>query len=142
KPDIAVVCRDGEGAVVKVFLNKGGKFDDKPNHEIPLPQLAQPSKVRLLPAAKGGVADLFVGGQSGALLIADGKLPKYKGVPLEVADGHQVRVLDDSPRKQTVIAGRFSGLHALDTATARPQVAASSRRWPAPTSMCGCWTST
>ena len=70
--------------MVKVFLNKGGKFGDKPDHEIPLPQLAEPSKIRVLPAAKGGVADLFVGGQSAALLVADGKLPKYKVVPLDV----------------------------------------------------------
>jgi hypothetical protein len=117
RPDIAVVCRDGEGALVKIFLNKGSKFDDKPDHEIPLPRLAQPSKVRVLPAAKGSGADLFVGGQSAVLLVADGKLPKYKVVPLEVADGHQVRVLDEGVRKQTVIAGRFSGLHVLDTTT-------------------------
>jgi metallo-beta-lactamase class B len=122
RPDIAVVCRDGDGAVVKIFLNKGGKFDDKPDHEIGLPQLAQPSKVRVLPAAKGAIADLFVGGQSAALLVADGKLPKYKVVPLDVADAHQMRVLDDGTRKQTVIAGRFSGLHVLDTSAGKPQV--------------------
>ncbi len=122
KPDIAVVCRDGEGAVVKVFLNKGGKFGDKPDHEIPLPKLTEPSKVRVLPAAKGSVADLLVGGQSAALLVADGKLPKYKVVPLDVSDAHQVRLLDDGTRKQTVIAGRFSGLHTLDTTAARPLV--------------------
>jgi metallo-beta-lactamase class B len=122
KPDIAVVCRDGEGAVVKIFLNKGGKFDDKPDHEIKLPKLAEPSKIRVLPAAKGSVADLFVGGQSAALLVADGKLPMSKVVPLDVADAHQIRVLDDGTRKQTVIAGRFSGLHVLDTAAAKPIV--------------------
>ncbi|HZY89288.1 MAG TPA: FG-GAP-like repeat-containing protein, partial [Gemmataceae bacterium] len=123
KPDIAVVCRAGEGAVVKIFLNRGGKFDEKPDHEVALPQLAQPSKVRILPAAKGGVADLFVGGQSAALLVAEGKLPKYKVVPLDVADAHQVRVFNDGTRTQTVIAGRFSGLHVLDTSGAKPQVA-------------------
>jgi hypothetical protein len=122
RPDIAIVCRHRAGALVKVFLNKGGKFDDRPDHEIPLPRLAQPSKVRVLPAAKGGVADLFVGGQSAALLVADGKLRKYKVVPLDVPDGHQVRVLDDGTRKQTVIADRFSGVHVLDAATARPRV--------------------
>jgi metallo-beta-lactamase class B len=122
KPDIAVVCRDGEGARVKVFLNKGGKFDEKPDHEIALPRLAQPSKVRVLPAAKGRVADLFVGGQSAALLVAEGKWQKYRVVPVDVGDAHQVRVLDDGTNKQTVIAGRFSGLHALDTATGKPRV--------------------
>jgi hypothetical protein len=122
KPDIAVVCCDGAGARVKVFLNKGGKFDEKPDHEIALPRLAQPSKVRVLPAAKGKVADLFVGGQSAALLVAEGKWPKYRVVPIDVGDAHQVRVLDDGTNKQTVIAGRFSGLHALDTATSKPRV--------------------
>jgi hypothetical protein len=122
RPDIAIVCRHGEGALVKVFLNKGGKFDDKPDHEIPLPELAQPSKVRVVPATKGDVADLFVGGQSAALLVTEGKWPKYKVVPLDVPDGHQVRVLDEGARKQTVIAGRFSGVYVLDTATAKPQV--------------------
>jgi metallo-beta-lactamase class B len=122
RPDIAIVCRHGGGALVKVFLNKGGTFDDKPDHEIPLPQLAQPSKVRVLPAARGGVADLFVGGQSAALLVTEGKLPRYKVVSLDVPDGHQVRVLDEGARKQTVIAGRFSGVHVLDTRAARPRV--------------------
>jgi glyoxylase-like metal-dependent hydrolase (beta-lactamase superfamily II) len=121
RPDIAIVCRQGEGALVKVFLNKGGKFDDKPDHEIPLPQLAEPSKIRVLPA-KGGVADIFVGGQSAALLVAEGKFPKYKVVRLNIADGHQVRVLDEGTRKQTVIAGRFSGVYALDTATVKSEV--------------------
>jgi metallo-beta-lactamase class B len=122
RPDIAIVCRHGQGALVKVFLNKGGKFDDKPDYEIPLPQLAQPTKVRVLPVAKGGIADLFVGGTSAALLVAEGKLPKYKVVPLDVPDGHQVRVLDEGTHKQTVVAGRFSGVHVLDTSIARPQV--------------------
>lgn len=122
RPDIAIVCRDGEGALVKVFINKGGKFKDKPDHEIPLPQLAQPSKIRVLPAANGGIADLFVGGQSAALLVAEGKWPKYKVLPLDVPDGHQVRVLDEGTGKQTVISGRFSGVHVLDTATGKPRV--------------------
>src|SRR6516225_7924357 len=71
---------------------------------------------------RGGVADLFVGGTSAALLVAEGKLPKYKVVPLDVPDGHQVRVLDEGTHKQTVVAGRFSGVHVLDTSIARPHV--------------------
>jgi hypothetical protein len=49
-------------------------------------------------------------------------LPKYKVVALDVADGHQVRVLDEGTRKQTVILGRFRGAQVFDTATAKPQV--------------------
>src|SRR5262249_12096303 len=83
RPDVVIVTRSGEGSLVKVFLNKGGRFADKPDHDVPLPGLARPSNV---------------------------------------ADAHQARVLDDGTRKQAVIAGRFGGLHALDTAAARPQV--------------------
>ena len=59
RPDIVVVTRAGEGSLVKVFLNKGGRFADKPDHEVPLPGLARPSKVRVLPAAKGSRANLW-----------------------------------------------------------------------------------
>jgi hypothetical protein len=122
RPDIAVVCRHGGGAVVKVFLNKGGRFADKPDHEIALPHLAQPSKVRILPAAKSSRADLFVGGESAALLVAEGKWPRCRVVPLDVPDAHQARVLDDGMHKWTVIAGRFSGVYVLDSAVRGPQV--------------------
>jgi metallo-beta-lactamase class B len=120
RPDTVVVCRRGEGALVKVFLNKGGKFDDRPDQEIPLPQLPQPSKIRVLPAAKGGVAGLFVGGHSAALLVPEGKPLKYKVLPLDVPDGHQARVLDEGTRRQTVFAGRFSGVYFLDAPSPSP----------------------
>ena len=121
RPDVVVVAPDGDGAVVKIFLNKGGKFDEKPDHEIVLPDLAQPSKVRVLPAA-GRAADLFVAGKSAALLVADGKLPKYKVLRIDLADAHQVRFLDDGDRRQALVAGRFSGLHLLDTTADKPRL--------------------
>jgi formylglycine-generating enzyme required for sulfatase activity len=105
-----------------LFLNKGGKFDDKADHEIPLPQLAEPSKVRVLPAGKGKAADLFVGGKSAALLVADGKFPKYKEVRLDVGDANRVRVLDEGKRKTTVIARRFGGLEAVDDLLGKPKL--------------------
>jgi glyoxylase-like metal-dependent hydrolase (beta-lactamase superfamily II) len=114
RPDIAIVTPDGEGTLVRLFLNRGGRFEDKPDHAIALPQVTQPSKVRILPAAKHGVADLFVSGQSAALLIADGKLPRYKVVRLDIGDGNQVRFLTLGDRKQMLIAGRFSRAHLLD----------------------------
>jgi metallo-beta-lactamase class B len=121
RPDIAIVSPDREGALVRLFLNKGGRFEDKADHEIALQRLAQPSKVRILHAAKGRVADLFVGGQSAALLVANGKLPRYKVVSLDVGDAHQARVIDTGDRRQTLIAGRFSGVQLVDegTGTAR-----------------------
>jgi glyoxylase-like metal-dependent hydrolase (beta-lactamase superfamily II) len=125
RPDIAIVSplpsgergqgeKKDEGALVGIFLNRGGRFAERPDHEIELPQVAQPSKVRILPAVKGGPADLFVGGHSAALLHADGKFPNYRVVRLDVGDGNQVRFLDVGGKRQTVVAGRFSGLHLLD----------------------------
>ena len=122
KPDVAIVAPAGDGAVVKLFLNKGGKFDEKPDHEIALPQLAQPSKIRVFPSAKGGSADLFVAGQSAALLVADGKLPKYKVLRLDLSDGNRVRFLEDGDHKQTLVTGRFSGVHVLDSGKTKPQL--------------------
>ncbi len=135
RPDIAIVSPltptlspqgrgqgEGEGARLRLFLNRGGRFADQPDHDIALPQIKQPSKVRILPAAKGRAADLFVAGQSAALLRADGKLPKYQVVPLDLRDAHQVRVIDTGDRKQTVILGRFSGAHLLDESTGTPRL--------------------
>jgi glyoxylase-like metal-dependent hydrolase (beta-lactamase superfamily II) len=114
KPDIAIVTPNGEGTLLRIFLNRGGRFENQPDHEIALPQVKQPSKVRILPTAKGHMADLFVAGQSAALLRADGTLPKYQVVPLDIRDGNQVRVIDLGDRRQTLITGRFSGVYLLD----------------------------
>jgi metallo-beta-lactamase class B len=122
RPDVVIVSKSGEGSLVRIFINKGGKFDDKPDHEIPLPQVAEPHKVRVLPAAKGSVADLFVAGKSAALLHADGKLPNYKVVSIDTANAHQVRIIDNGDRKQTLILNRFGAAQALDESTGKPRL--------------------
>jgi hypothetical protein len=83
--------------------------------------VAEPGKIRVLPR-KGGVADLFVAGRSAALLTSEGKLPGYKVVPLDLADGNRVRVIDNGGRKQTLVARRFGGFQALDWATGKPRL--------------------
>jgi metallo-beta-lactamase class B len=113
RPDVAIVARAGTGALVKIFLNKGGKFADKPDHEIPLPRLAQPSKIRVLPA-KGAAAHLFVAGQSAALLTPEGKWPGYKVIALDVNDAHQARFLNEGERRRLLVACRFGGVQVLD----------------------------
>ena len=113
----------GEGTLVRIFLNRSGRFNDKADHVIELPKLTQPSKVRILPAAKGSVADLLVAGKTAALLIAQGKLPKYRVVRLDIGDGNQVRSLDASECKQTLIAGRFSGVHLLQESMGKVRLA-------------------
>jgi hypothetical protein len=78
-----------------------------------LPWLAEPNKVRVLPGAKGA-ADLFVAGRSAALLVADGKWPKYRTVRLDLADGNLVRRIDTGDHQETLIGTKFGGTHLLD----------------------------
>jgi glyoxylase-like metal-dependent hydrolase (beta-lactamase superfamily II) len=111
RPDVVVVAPAGDGSVVKVFLNKDGKFDEEPDHTIPIPQVSQPHKIRLLPG-KGG-ARLFVAGKSAALLEPEGKVPGSRIVPLELGDGNGVRVVGQGEQQQTVFARRFGGCEVL-----------------------------
>src|SRR5262249_9490841 len=48
KPDVVLVCPEGKGSVVKFFLNHGGKFDERPDHVFPLPQISEPHKIRVV----------------------------------------------------------------------------------------------
>ena len=41
-PDVVIVAPDGEGSIVRFFINQGGKFNAKPDHEIKLPMISQP----------------------------------------------------------------------------------------------------
>src|SRR5262249_29752654 len=66
KPDVAMVSKDGEGTLVSIFYNKGGKFNEKADHEFRLPKLANPHKIRVVPT--GRKTDIFVAGQSSAVL--------------------------------------------------------------------------
>jgi glyoxylase-like metal-dependent hydrolase (beta-lactamase superfamily II) len=114
RPDVAVVIPSGEGARVQIYLNKGGKFSSKPDHEVSLPGVAGPSKIRVLAGAKGARADLFVGGRSAALLVAEGKLPHFTVRSLDMAEAHQCRLIDLDGRKHPVVARRFGGLQRVD----------------------------
>jgi metallo-beta-lactamase class B len=115
KPDIAIVAPDGEGAVVKLFLNKGGTFAAEPDHVIRLPGVAAPTKIRLRQINDDRIADILVGGQSAALLLSTGKLPEYRIIPIPMGDVHQVRVgdVDGKGSRQVVIGARFGGFHLL-----------------------------
>jgi metallo-beta-lactamase class B len=119
RPDLAVVTRADEGAIVKIYLNKGGRFDERPDHEIRVPQVAQPSKIRVVPAARGRAADLFVAGRSAGLLASDGKLSEYKVIPIDIADANRMRVIENGDRAQTLIARRFGGFQIFDRLDSR-----------------------
>jgi glyoxylase-like metal-dependent hydrolase (beta-lactamase superfamily II) len=110
-PDIAVVAPDGDGAVVNLYLNRAGKFRDQPDHQIHVPQVAAPNKIRLRHLNDDKIADILVGGKSSALLLSTGKLPHFQIVPLALADAHQVRAGDlrGDGSRQILVGTRFGG---------------------------------
>jgi len=112
KPDVAVLIPDGEGAVVELFLNHDGVFRDEPDHRIRVPQVAEPSKIRIRHLNEDRIADILVAGRkSMALLFSQGKLPDYKVVPLPLGDVHQVRRADlfGDGSRQVLLGSRFAG---------------------------------
>jgi glyoxylase-like metal-dependent hydrolase (beta-lactamase superfamily II) len=114
KPDVAVVAPDGDGAVVKLFLNHDGKFRDEPDHQVRLPQLSAPSKIRLRHLTGGKRPDILVAGQSSAvLLLSQGTFPEYKVMTLPLGDVQQVRSADlaGDGSMQILVGTRAGGFH-------------------------------
>src|SRR5262249_11845292 len=101
-PDVAMVSKDGHnGALVSIFHNKGGKFNDHADAVIRWRNLANPHKIRVLPGGKGQKATLFIAGQSHAVLIPIDDivlalLPEGTTAPVPVVfdlgDGNHARV--------------------------------------------------
>jgi metallo-beta-lactamase class B len=114
KPDVVTVSPNGDGSIVRFFLNHGGKFNSRPDHEIKLPTVSQPHKVRVTTTKKG--PQLLVAGRSAVLLSPDGAFPKFKALPLDLGDGNHLRYLDDAP----LLARRFGGFHALKVVKSSP----------------------
>jgi metallo-beta-lactamase class B len=72
KPDVVIVSPAGDGSadkgsVVRFFLNHEGKFNDKPDHELNVPQVDQPHKIRVALTKNG--PHLLVAGKTAALLV-------------------------------------------------------------------------
>jgi glyoxylase-like metal-dependent hydrolase (beta-lactamase superfamily II) len=115
KPDLAVVVPDGEGSMVKLYLNKGGSFPDEPDQQIRVPSVSGPSKIRLAHLNDDRIADIMIGGRSTALLLSQGNRPEYKVVPLSIAEVHQVRTGDvaGDGSKAILLGMRFGGYHQV-----------------------------
>jgi metallo-beta-lactamase class B len=109
KPDVVIVSPDGDGALVKFFLNHAGKFNAQPDHEIKLPTVSQPHKIRVTMTKKG--PQILVAGQTATLLKADGAFPNFKIFPFDLGDGNHLRFLDDNT---PLVARRFGGFYSLD----------------------------
>lgn len=111
KPDVVMVAPDGAGSVVKLFLNHTGYFNDAADHEIKLPQVSQPHKVRVTMSKAG--PQILVAGKTAALLSAtEGqKLPNFTITPTDLGDGNHLRFLDDGT---PLLSRRFGGFYVLD----------------------------
>jgi metallo-beta-lactamase class B len=121
KPDVVIVSpasgADGKGSVVRFFLNRDGKFADEPDHELTVPQVDQPHKIRVTPA-KGGPY-ILVAGKTAALLVPQppkdgaptkGKLPTFAVVPFDLGDANHLRFVDEAP----IVSRRFGGFYTFD----------------------------
>jgi hypothetical protein len=122
RPDVAVVAPAGDGAVVKLFLNRGGKFAEDPDHTIPVPGVSQPHKIRLVPTKAGPY--LFVAGRSAAILAPDGKLPRFRVIPIDLGDGNSLRWLNERDPPALLVSRRFGAFQRLQTAGGKVQLLA------------------
>ncbi|HUT35884.1 MAG TPA: FG-GAP-like repeat-containing protein [Planctomycetota bacterium] len=117
RPDVAVLIPKGDGSVVHVYLNKGGKFAEAPDAEGALPNLSRGWKLRIVRVNDDKVADLFASseGQAVLLLSEDGQL-KFRAIPLPgLTRASQVLTGDFNGDKRTdlLIGSRFVGSHAI-----------------------------
>jgi metallo-beta-lactamase class B len=131
KSDVVVVSPagagpDAKGSTVRFYLNQEGKFNDKPDHELNVPQVDQPHKVRVAAMKAGPV--ILVGGKTSALLMPPkdgpaekGKLPAFTVVPFDLGDANHLRFIDGSP----LVSRRFGGFYAVDL----PPAKTSTRRF-------------
>src|SRR5262249_50869925 len=62
QPDVVTLSPGGDGALVKCFLNHAGKFNEQPDHEIKLPTVSQPHKIRVAMTKQG--PHILVAGQT------------------------------------------------------------------------------
>src|SRR5262249_39552766 len=109
KPDVVLVSPGGGGAVVKFFLNHAGKFNAQPDHELKVPTVSKPHRIRVALAQHG--PQILVAGQTAALLKADGAFPNFRVLPFDLGDGNHLRFLDDNT---PLVARRFGGFYSLD----------------------------
>jgi glyoxylase-like metal-dependent hydrolase (beta-lactamase superfamily II) len=90
-PDVAVVASQGEGSIIKLFLNQRGRFADQPDVELPVPGVQDPSKLRVGELNGDGRLDLFVGGRSSAVLLSSGRFPGFETTALSLGEGNHAR---------------------------------------------------
>ena len=121
-PDVAMLTADENGAAVKIYLNKKGRFADKPDLVQEVPEaVAKNPHIRLVRLGGGKVADLFVAGEAQAVLLVgqDGKLP-YRAVDLGDVQRASHAIAGDfnnDGRMELLLGHRFNASFSLLTQT-------------------------
>jgi glyoxylase-like metal-dependent hydrolase (beta-lactamase superfamily II) len=114
-PDVVVVVPADDEAILKLFLNHGGRFRRRPDHEIRVPGVAAAGKLRLRHLNDDPRPDFVVGGRtSAALLLSKGTWPDYQVEPLPLADLNQARRIDGAGGDlgAILVAARFGVFQA------------------------------
>jgi metallo-beta-lactamase class B len=128
QPDVVILSPAGDssdvnGSIVKFFLNRNGRFNDKPDHELTVPQVDQPHKIRVTMTKTGPF--ILVAGKTAALLTplpptngprVKGKLPAFSIVPFDLGDANHLRFIGEEP---PLVSRRFGGFYALDLPPAK-----------------------
>jgi hypothetical protein len=110
-PDVVMVSPHGEGSLVSIFLNKGGKFNALPDEQIEVTGVANPHKIRVIRGSIGKKHDIFLAGaHSAAELIG----PDFKIVPIDLADGNWAGDVVTSDGGGFAVARRFGALQFID----------------------------
>lgn len=111
RPDVAIVAPApaGEGSVIKLFLNKTGRFDARPDHEIIVPQVSACGKIRLRQINDDSLADFVIGGTKSAVVTSRGRWPEYDVEILEADNLNQVRAadIDGDGQRELLVDRRF-----------------------------------
>jgi len=99
RPDVAIVSPMAEGAVVRIYLNQGGRFAEQPDETILVRDVEHPSKIRACHLDDDQMADILVSGSRIACLRSARRAPggavRYEIRPADVGtDVNQVRRVD------------------------------------------------
>lgn len=83
RPDVAVLVPKGQGAAVRIYLNKGGRFAEAPDGEIDLPDLGRAWKLGLVRLGTGKTADLVASSEDRmVVLLAQAGPLRFRVVPV------------------------------------------------------------
>jgi len=116
RPDVAILTTAPKGSQVKIYLNRGGKFAEKPDCVVGLPDMDRGFKLRLAHLSGGKTADFLATSEQDAFLLLalegnEGELA-YRVEPLRgIARGSQLLTGDFNRdgRTDCLIGQRFYG---------------------------------